>query len=210
MMFHHKWLHTVPCAIQQDLSTLFPNAIVCIYYPQTPSPSHSSPLPLGNHKSIPPSPWVCFSSFSFYKCCSQIIYWPCTLLLAPCNNQIWFRNYSLKKHVAHLSISQTSVAPKLPGFCHTQDGLRGGRERKAHCEFPALCAALTLTLHHKGLQYSTLGSPSTLRDSFPGSREKMQDPKKKRELCKLIPSLAKKGTLKARGERGSLSRKKGD
>ena len=29
-----------------------PNATVCIYQPQTPSPSHPFPLPLGNHKSV--------------------------------------------------------------------------------------------------------------------------------------------------------------
>lgn len=28
------------------------NVVVCIYQPQTPRPSHSLPLPLGNHKSV--------------------------------------------------------------------------------------------------------------------------------------------------------------
>ena len=28
------------------------NVILCIYLPQTPSPSHFLPLPLGNHKSV--------------------------------------------------------------------------------------------------------------------------------------------------------------
>ena len=42
------------------------NIIVCIYSPQTPSPSTSSPLPLGNHKSVF---YVCesVSLFLFYR-----------------------------------------------------------------------------------------------------------------------------------------------
>ena len=51
IVFHHKWMDLVPWATGSHcLST--PNAIVCIYEPQTPSPSHSLPLPLGNHKSV--------------------------------------------------------------------------------------------------------------------------------------------------------------
>ena len=38
-MFYHKWMDIVPCA--HHLSIL--KVIVCIYKPQTPSPSHSLP-----------------------------------------------------------------------------------------------------------------------------------------------------------------------
>ena len=59
--FSHIILHHVPsqvtrssslCSIAGSHCLSTPNAIVCIYSPQTPSPSHSLPLPLGNHKSV--------------------------------------------------------------------------------------------------------------------------------------------------------------
>ena len=59
--FSHNIFHHVPSQVTGYISLCYtagphclstPNAIVCIYEPQTPSPSHSFPLPLGNHKSI--------------------------------------------------------------------------------------------------------------------------------------------------------------
>ena len=50
-MFHHKQLDIVQyTAGSHCFSTS--KAIVCIYKPQTPSPSHSLTLHLGNHKSV--------------------------------------------------------------------------------------------------------------------------------------------------------------
>ena len=61
--FSHIFLHHIPsqvirysslCCTAGSHCLRTPNAIVCVYQPQTPSPSHSLPvpLPLGNHKSV--------------------------------------------------------------------------------------------------------------------------------------------------------------
>ena len=50
-----------------------PNAIVWIYYPPNPSPSHSLPLRLGNHNSVL-HVWVCFFSVDRFKIGSFVPY----------------------------------------------------------------------------------------------------------------------------------------
>ena len=68
--FFHIILHHVPSQVIRYNSLCYtagpcclstPNAIVCIYYPLTPSPSHSLPLPLGSHNLFSQS----MSSFLF-------------------------------------------------------------------------------------------------------------------------------------------------
>ena len=60
--FSHFILHHVQSQVTRYSSLCYtagshcfstPNTIVCIYQPQTPRPSHSFPLTLGNHKSVP-------------------------------------------------------------------------------------------------------------------------------------------------------------
>ena len=57
----HKWLDNVPSQVSRYSSLCYtagshclstPNANVCIYEPQTHSPSQSLPHSLGNHKSV--------------------------------------------------------------------------------------------------------------------------------------------------------------
>ena len=59
--FSHIILHRVPSPVTRYSSLCYtagshclptPKAIVCIYEPQTPRPSHLLPLLLGNHKSV--------------------------------------------------------------------------------------------------------------------------------------------------------------
>ena len=52
IMFHHKWLDMVPCAIQQN-PIAYPLQMQWFASTNTKSQSsHFFPLPLGNHKSV--------------------------------------------------------------------------------------------------------------------------------------------------------------
>lgn len=81
---------------------------------------------------------------------------------------VW-KSFQEKKCVTQLSLSQISVVPKIPGFCHTQYGLREDKERKAHCEFPALCAPLNPAPAPPGLAIFHSGVP--LDPQWTGSQD---------------------------------------
>lgn len=92
------------------------------------------------------------------------------------------------------------IAQLIPNFCHSQASCllpypvqaKGRLGRKAHCEFLALCAPLSpAPCMRRACSISLWCTPQLSKDGLPGSGEKLEDPRKKRESCRFIPGLGR-------------------
>ena len=115
------------------------------------------------------------SNFIYY----HVIYCLCSLLLAPCNNQVWF--WKLFQKVCGIAQpTQTSAIPRPHGFCYIQYRLRGGRGRETVSFWPPVQHLPFSSAH--GLRYSALGScPWRNRSWVPRIRRKAGGSKKKKK-----------------------------
>lgn len=92
------------------------------------------------------------------------------------------------------------IAQLIPNFCHSQASCllpypvqaKGRLGRKAHCEFLALCAPLSpAPCMRRACSISLWCTPQHSKNGLPGSGEKLEDPRKKRESCRFIPGLGR-------------------